>query len=130
MIGTIFLSVPWLCYQTWRFAAPYVALERLISTQKVPMVMVDTFDPAMMVDQVRNLPDLSNRPIRLSSRVLTPGLLAKLCTRGTIAIVTRAEMHRAGMALQVPEKSPKLDRLLAETGRKDCFRPLSRPQGW
>jgi len=124
---TVTVSLPWLMLQSHRFVAPYVDIDHLIGNQKTPLVLVDTQWPSNMVDQVRNLPDLSNRPIRLSSRTLTAELLAPLCKLGPIAIVSRADMHRAGLGLQITKDSPQFDRLLRTVTPRHpgCFQPAA-----
>jgi len=101
---TALATIPLLCAATYKFEAPYVALERLVARQETPMVLIDT-DPDSTTDgrwsgnaieTVRNLPDLSNRPLRFSSRAMTPELLAGLCRVGRVTLITRAVQYRAG----------------------------------
>lgn len=67
------------------------------------MVLIDTEMPSRAIDQVRNAADLSIRPFRLSSRALRANDMRELCRRGTISLVTRADMQRAGFPLDLVE---------------------------
>lgn len=129
---TALFAIPMLISSTHRFAEPYIALERLVAAQRTPFVLIDTEIelPAdrgwaqYPFDQVRNLPDLANRPLRFSSMHLTPQLLAELCSKGPVTLVTRRDMHRVGFQLNVAEQSPSFDSLIrtAEEKRPRCFR--------
>lgn len=124
---TVAVTGPWLLFQTYRFAVPYVAIDRLIAVQRTELVLIDTYDAAAMIDQVRNLPDLSNRPIRISSRNLTADQLAALCERGAVTLFTRADMHAAGMARDVSAYSPTFEGLVDGVRRKysGCFKEMA-----
>jgi hypothetical protein len=125
------VSIPLLFAATQRLVQPYAALERLISIQRTPMVLIDTYPlpstdgrwAGNAVENVRNLPDLSNRPLRLSSRTMSPELLAGLCPRGKITLITRADQRRAGFWLNAPEKSPSFVKLVeaVREGAPNCF---------
>lgn len=129
---TAFAAIPLLVTATYRFVQPHVALERLIAGQKTPMVVVDTevsrgIDgkwTANAIDHVRNVPDLTNRPLRFSSRQLDPKLLTELCRRSPITLIRRADQHRMGFALNVPVSSPRFERLVSAVDEKvpGCFR--------
>jgi hypothetical protein len=122
---TVLISLPWLLFQAHRFVAPYVRIDRLMAAQTTPFILVDTFGPPKMIDQVRNLPDLSNRPVRLSSRTMTPLMLGAVCRRGDVTLITRTEMHRVGIALHVPEPSPPFDALIAPFQSGSCLHPAA-----
>lgn len=128
---TLAISLPWLLYQSHKFVMPYAKLHSIIAAQTTPLVLVDTHWPSSMVDQVRNAPDLSNRPIRLSSKSITPEALSSLCVRGPIALITRVEMHRAGMSPQLPEKSPAFEDLVRSVRATNpgCFRAAQNAPG-
>jgi hypothetical protein len=129
---TIAASIPLLFVATYRFVQPHVALERLIAGQRTEIVLVDTeVSPGKdgrwapnAVDHVRNLPDLTNRPLRFSSRHLDAVRLARLCGMSPITLVTRTDQRRVGFASNVPEKSDQFDRLVAAAQAKvpGCFR--------
>jgi hypothetical protein len=106
-----------------RFVAPYVKLDRLIAgTSTADMVLIDTELPKMAIDQVRNAPDLSNRPLRLSSQALDSAALAQLCERGSIALITRRDMHSVGFALEFSEQSPRFETKIARAlAGKPCL---------
>ena len=135
---TAVLAMPLLFISIHRFMQPHLAMERLIVAQPTPFVVIDDnlsdsvdgrwADNAL--DHVRNLPDLTNRPLRFSAEELTPSLLEQLCLRGPVTPITRADMHRLGFLLNVQERSPDFERLIASVQARapGCFRP-ARIQG-
>lgn len=128
--ATLCISVPWLFATTYAFVTPHVSLEHLIAGQKTRFVVVDTeilpsLDgrwTANAVDHVRNLPDLSNAPLRFSSRNLTPQMLASLCDRGTVSAVARADMRKLGFATNSPVASPEFEELMRGIADRRCLR--------
>ncbi|MBO9580830.1 MAG: hypothetical protein J7498_08050 [Sphingobium sp.] len=130
--ATLFGSMPHLVDRTRTFFVPHLALERFIARQQGDFVLVDTERMARttdgawareVVDQVRNLPDLSNRPLRFSSRAMRQMQLAELCRRGTVTLITRADMRSIGFAPNaVP--APHFDAMIETTRRAypRCFR--------
>jgi hypothetical protein len=129
---TLVAAIPALLMTTHRFAEPYLVLERLIARQSTPFVVIDTAvsnppDESWALhplDQVRNLPDLSNRPVRLSGNRLNAKLMAGLCGRGQVTVITRRDMHRVGFELNVPERSPWFEGLVRKVEQKapGCLR--------
>jgi hypothetical protein len=130
-------AIPLLLAATYRFVQPHVALERVIASQNTPIVLIDTeVSPGVdgrwapnAVDHVRNQPDLSNRPLRLSSRHISPEQLLRLCSSAPITIVTRAEQQRVGFAWNVPEPSPRFENLVAAVRQQSptCFKAVVMP---
>jgi hypothetical protein len=116
-------------FKVHSFVAPHVALEQFIAKQTSDFVLVDTEAAdgsdgrwaANAIDHVRNTPDLDNRPLRLSSRALNRPMIAELCRRGTIRLVTHADMHRVGFAINVPERSPRFDALIEPLRDAPCL---------
>lgn len=92
-----------------QFVLPHVRLDTVIAAKNADMVLVDTEWPRQAVDQVRNLPDLSNRPLRLSSVALDGAALARLCREGSIALITRRDIRAAGYELYFGERSPAFE---------------------
>jgi hypothetical protein len=92
-----------------RFVAPYARLDRLLSASKADMVLLDTEWRNEAIDLVRNWPDLTNRPLRLSSRELSAPEIAKLCATGRIAPIRQGDMVRAGLNLSSPAESPRFE---------------------
>jgi len=129
---TTVVSIPFLLVTTERFAEPYIVLERLIKRQQTPFVLINTEVTPAPDDrwtthpfgQVRNLPDLSNRPLRFSSNQMDPELLARLCGRGPVTLITRRDMQRVGFEANVPEPSSQFDGLIRAAAPKapGCFR--------
>lgn len=119
------LTLLYLAATIWgahRFVKPYARLEAVIAAKRADMVLIDTEWPSAAIDTVRNAPDLSNRPLRLSSRVLSAAGIETMCRRGSIAVVTRAQIYRAGIPQSTPVKSPLFEAKVAKalTG-KACF---------
>jgi len=132
---TVIVAMPLLFISIHRFMQPHLAMERLIAAQPTPFVVIDDnlsnpvdgrwADNAL--DHVRNSPDLTNRPLRFSADDLTPALLARLCDKGPVTLITRADMHRMGFLFNVPERSPRFDALVATAGMqaRGCFHAVA-----
>jgi hypothetical protein len=111
---TVVATIPLLFSATYKFVEPHVALERLIAAQQTQMVLIDTYPgpttdgrwAGNAIENVRNSPDLSNRPLRLSSLNMNTELLSDLCRFGQITMIGRADQHRAGFALNASRNSP------------------------
>ena len=131
---TATVALPALFISTHSFAEPYIALERLVARQQIPFVVIDTAvsNPPDQgwalhpLDQVRNLPDLSDRPIRLSGNRVNAEMIERLCDKGPVTMVTRGDMHRVGFMLNVPEQSPRFENLIKQVGQSKpaCLRPV------
>lgn len=130
--ATLVAAIPILLVATYRFAEPYITLDGFIARQQTPFVLINTeVTPAIggawsthPFGQVRNLPDLSNRPLRFSSNQMDPERLAQLCSKGEVTLITRADMHRIRFEANVPEPSPRFDALVSAAAQKApaCFR--------
>ena len=130
---TVLAALPILLITTHDFASPYRDLDRLIAQQRTPFVIIDTDvdDPTdggwalHPLDQVRNLPDLSNRPLRFSGNRLNAQMISALCDRGHVTVVTRRDMHRIGFGMNVPERSPWFENLISRSvqQRPACLQP-------
>lgn len=120
----------YLLAHTHDFVARHLAIERLVAKQASDFVLIDTDDlpstdgvwSANAIDIVRNRPDLSNRPLRFSSRFMQPAKLEELCRRGTIATVTRADMHGVGFSLNSPVSSPRFEKLVTAIATSSCLK--------
>jgi len=129
---TAVVAIPLQLVTTHRFAEPFVTLDRLVERQRTPFVLIDTAvtTPAdggwsqHPFNQVRNLPDLSNRPLRFSGNQIDADLVARLCRNGPVTLITRDDMHRIGFATNVPERSPRFEQLVSAAEQKapGCFR--------
>ena len=134
---TALAAIPVLFTTTHRLVEPHLAVDRLIAAQQTPFVLIDD-DPTQSpnhqwtddaLDHVRNLPDLGNRPLRFSSADLDPPLLAALCRRGPVTLITVGDMHRAGFIRNVPEQRHRFEALVqaAQQQEPHCFRPAVMP---
>ncbi len=117
---TLLLTIPLLFMAAHRFVAPYVAVEQLVAAQRTRFVLIDTHPrrtdgrTGNAVENVRNRPDLSNRPLRLSSRAMTPELFAKLCRLGPIATIGMDDQHSVGFALKNSGGTPGFTQLVQQ----------------
>jgi hypothetical protein len=122
-LGTLPIMI-WLLITTHNFVAPYARLTAFIGSQGSEFVIVDSERPGYAVDQVRNLPDLTNRPLVFSSEDLTQAQLRDLCARGTITLITRQEFHRAEFFVDlIPLENARFDQRLAPIRERDCLLP-------
>jgi hypothetical protein len=126
---TLIFAFPLLLLRTYDFVEPHVALERYIARQKADFIVIDTeVSPstdgrwaANAIDHVRNKPDLDNHPLRFSSRKMSAAMIAYLCRRGDVAIITRADMHENGFAMNLPTRSPTFERKIAPLSGRFCI---------
>jgi len=104
---TVFGSIPFLTWQATAFVRPYARVNRMIDGIRADMVVVNTYGPAFRIDEVRNTPDLGNRPLRLAANKLRPAEVRELCSRGTIAFVDVPQMQALGLGFgNVPDPAP------------------------
>ena len=104
---TVFGSIPFLTWQATAFVRPYARVSRMIDGIRADMVVVNTYGPAFRIDEVRNTPDLGNRPLRLAANKLRPADVRELCSRGTIAFVDVPQMQALGLGFgNVPDPAP------------------------
>ena len=104
---TVFGSIPFLTWQATAFVRPYARVNRMIDGIRADMVVVNTYGPAFRIDEVRNTPDLGNRPLRLAANKLRPADVRELCSRGTIAFVDVPQMQALGLGFgNVPDPAP------------------------
>ena len=105
--ATLFGSLPFLVWQAHSFVHPYALVNRMIDNTHADMVVVETGGGNFVVDEVRNRPDLTNRPIRLASAALSPSDIVQLCARGSIAFVGARHMRALGVGIgQWPPPGP------------------------
>jgi hypothetical protein len=122
-VGTLPIMI-WLLVTTHNFVAPYARLTAFIGSRDSEFAIVDSERPGYAVDQVRNRPDLANRPLVFSSEDLTQAQLNELCERGTIMLITRREFHRAEFFVDlIPPKSERFDQRLAPLRGRECLLP-------
>ena len=84
------VTIGLMTFQMWQahhFVAQHARLAGLIEAQRADFVVVDTDTTTAAIDEVRNLPDLSNRPLVFASHALNAAQVRELCRRGTIATV-------------------------------------------
>ena len=96
-VATLLGSLPFLVWQASAFVKPYARVNRMIDGIHADMVVIETQGPDFRIDEVRNRPDLGNRPIRLAGSNLRAADFAILCDRGTIAFVDAKQMRSLGL---------------------------------
>lgn len=103
-------AMPVLMGHARAFTRTHVLLDCYIAARTSDIVLVDTDLSAETsdgtwaispIDEVRNDPDLANRPLRLASELLDGAMVAELCRRGTVSIVSWRDMHRLGFGTNV-----------------------------
>lgn len=110
---TLFGSLPFLLWQAHVFVNPYARLNAQIARANAAVVVVDTDFPGFVVDEVRNGPDLSNRPIRVSSASLSSADMRVLCRHGAIAFVGVDQFQSAALATVSASDSVHFNELLS-----------------
>lgn len=120
---TVLFAIPYLLWSAHNFTRPYVQLTQLIGRQSADFVIVDTQPPNNAIDQVRNPASLTNRPVLLSSRAMTAAQVNEICARGSVALITRRDFHRAGFAPNLPTDSPEFEKLVRAIRGKTCLHP-------
>jgi hypothetical protein len=128
---TVLGSTPYLLSNMREFIRPHVILDRHIGMQTADFVLVDTqrfgasSDASWATDgrdEVRNRPDLTNRPLRISSMGIDEGQAAELCRRGTVSTVSLLDMRRLGLRINIPGRNPAFDGLTRVLESGGCLR--------
>lgn len=111
----------WLLLTTSSFVRPQAKLTEYIQQQNVDFAIVDAEFPYYAVDQVRNLPDLTNRPLVFASEKLTPSQMRTLCERGTVMLIGRREFQAIGFVKFASTDSPLFTRRVRPIAGNDCL---------
>jgi hypothetical protein len=90
-------ALPLRAIQVESFVRPFWSSSELISHSAAEIVIVDDHRLWFGVDLVRNDPDLSNRPLVLSGRMLAPQHLLYLCSRFRLEFVDQGDLSQFGM---------------------------------
>uniref|UniRef100_UPI0035CABC6E hypothetical protein n=1 Tax=uncultured Sphingomonas sp. TaxID=158754 RepID=UPI0035CABC6E len=129
---TLVAAMPILMLHARWFTQPQVQLDRFIATKKSDFVVIDTEFPKSTndgrwaisaVDEVRNDPDLANRPLRLASRALDREMAVALCRRGTVSMVGWPEMHKLGFGPNVIGSERRFDAMATLFRTQGCLNP-------
>lgn len=107
------------------FVLPYAALTEQIARQDADFVLIDTNYPGSAIDQVRNQPDLSNRPLILSAELLSTDMVRELCGKGTVTVMTKADYTLPDYGDPRPVNR-YFDEYMAYLKGADCLRPVQR----
>lgn len=120
------LSLPFQWWSARHFVEPHVRLYEIAKSQQTDFVLFDSEMPSHGVDDVRNLPDLSNRPLLFSSREMDGAMIGELCNRGTLAVLTREDFRSVGLAHNIPVRSPVFEEKAQVLQGRDCVRSVDR----
>lgn len=120
------LSLPFQWWSARQFVEPHVRLHDIAKSQQTDFVLFDSEMPSHGVDDVRNLPDLSNRPLLFSSREMDGAMIGELCNRGTLAILTRKDFRSVGLAHNIPVRSRVFEEKVQVLQGRDCVRSVDR----
>jgi hypothetical protein len=112
-LATLVGAIPFLVWQAESVTKPYARVDRMIDGIDADMAVVETEGPVFRIDEVRNRPDLSNRPIRLASHLLSTADIAILCARGRVAFVDAGRMSELRIGLSEVRGSAHLRALRA-----------------
>ncbi|WP_374414657.1 hypothetical protein [Novosphingobium colocasiae] len=118
--------LPFLVWQAHVFVRPYAAMSQWIGRQRADFVVLDTEYPPQITDQVRNLPDLSNRPLIFSSYELSGPALVELCRRGTVLPVPRGTFRAMGLLPADTPDNPLFARRMAPLNGRPCLVAMKR----
>lgn len=113
-----------LAVTTRAFITPYAALSERIERQQSDFVLVETVFPGSAVDQVRNRPDLTNRPLVFSTEFLPFAGFRTLCQRGSVVLLTKDQFRLHPFSHPRPRRADA-DAAMAWLKRQDCFRPAA-----
>lgn len=120
--GTVPIAA-WLLMTTHNFVAPYARLTALIERQDADFAIIDSNGPGYAVDQVRNRPDLSNRPLIFASAGLMPTQVVELCKRGSVILIGRDVLRTGERFLrEVALGNPRFDHQVAPLRGRSCVR--------
>lgn len=126
-IATLSLSLPFLLIQTRAFIRPYFDVNSMIAAQKSEFVIVDTETTTITLDEVRNEPYLTNRPLQFASHELGMEDIERLCALGTITFIRGEDMRRLGIAEHVPIGSSRFAALHDSIRGRSCDVALVPP---
>ena len=112
-LATMFGSIPFLMWKAAAFVRPEAETDRTISRINADMVVVNADYSDFRIDHVRNLPDLTNRPLRLASHFLKPADIRTLCSRGTMAFVNLSPIDLHDLDVRQLSSSSEFDALRA-----------------
>jgi hypothetical protein len=119
--ASLAVMLPMQLYFAHQYVSPRTRASALIAAAPADIVIIvpaeDLYD-----DQVRNSPDLSNRPLVMDLRRLDPAQIRQLCSRYRIALFDM----KVGMRVGLPAKAPAdVVELYSAAGRRvGCAKPL------
>ena len=120
-LATLVGSLPFLVWQAHEFVHPYARLNGMIEGTNAAFAIVNTEGTGYVVDEVRNRPDLTNRPIRIDSAMLSPSDIRLLCSKGSVAFVGVRQMQAVRLMPAQASDSTHFNEL--GNAASNCLRP-------
>jgi hypothetical protein len=124
-----FLALPFLLFTSHQYTSAHASITALAQRQTADFVLIDTESFPIAIDSVRNLPDLSNRPLIFATSNLSESQLAELCDRGSIAVITVEDIHRVGSFLEFSAVLPSSERRIKKLSGGSCLQTTAAESG-
>jgi hypothetical protein len=110
--ATFLIFMPVRAAQVHQMVAPFATVSRVIADSPADFAIVENKAAPFGDDVVLNLPDLSNRPIRLLASELSASDIPKVCARGSIAFIEAPRLKQIAEFFgghQIPTSQHALD---------------------
>lgn len=121
--ATILIQLPFLFWQANRFVAPYAALTERIGRQtQAEFLILETRPPGSAIDQVRNRPDFTNRPLVFTDQLLNRSMVTELCRRGSVTMIERSTYRLVPFGFPEGEADGEGAWLRSWLPRQPCWR--------
>ena len=85
-LATAMIIIPLHGWQAWKMTAPYAQIDRAISESGAQWAIIDESAVPFASDLVANMPDLSNRPLRVLAGAVLPSKLEHVCQNDVIIV--------------------------------------------
>lgn len=121
--ATVIVQLPFLFSQANRFVAPYAALtERIGRQRQADFLILETMPPGSAIDQVRNRPDFTNRPLVFTDQLMNRAMVEELCRRGTVTMIERDSYQLVPFGFSEGEANGEGKWLRESLSRQSCWR--------
>jgi hypothetical protein len=94
---TLFVILPFHLYQTREIVRPHREASAFLEASGADLIVIDMPDVEMGDELVRNRPDLSNRPLMIDLRTLTPEQAETLCERRRFHLFDKRHARALGL---------------------------------
>lgn len=121
--ATIMIQLPFLFWQANRFVVPYAELTERIGRQtQADFLILETRPPGSAIDQVRNRPDFTNRPLVFTDQLMNRAMVEELCRRGTVTMIERSSYRLVPFGFSEGEADGEGAWLRSWLPRQPCWR--------